>query len=294
MTVSRVGLKAVAAVRVAELTATAASYDPRDIGLARRPLYRELFRRLHAAGVTPAGPAIVYYEDPPEPSDAITVHAAVPITARPGAGRRLRGRGPARHRHGCDGHPPRPARRREAEPVDPGGLDRGSRVPRGRLPPGGLPGWPAGWRRIRRDRGPGRRGRPGPDPGRSAFRGLCPVPARPRKRGVRGRRPRTQQEQRGDQPGQGQGGRRPTSRGGTRPGRRRAWPVCRAPRPARRPRRRAPIWRIMLTTAGAGGEGVRWQRRRRGRHQRRQGEPDADPGEHHARPARSQRSRAGA
>ena len=86
MTVSRVGLKAVAAVRVAELTATAASYDPRDIGLARRPLYRELFRRLHAAGVTPAGPAIVYYEDPPEPSDAITVHAAVPITAGPEPG----------------------------------------------------------------------------------------------------------------------------------------------------------------------------------------------------------------
>ena len=83
VTTGRVALKPIAAVRVAELTATAASYDPRDIGLARRPLYPELFRRLLAAGVTPAGPVIAYYEDPPEPTDAITVHAAVPVTAGP-------------------------------------------------------------------------------------------------------------------------------------------------------------------------------------------------------------------
>src|SRR5215467_4586898 len=83
MTASRVALKSIAPVRVAELTATAASYDPGDIELARQPLYPELYRRLRAAGVTPAGPVIAYYEDPPEPSDAITVHAAVPITAGP-------------------------------------------------------------------------------------------------------------------------------------------------------------------------------------------------------------------
>ena len=84
MTTEDVVLKAVAATRVAELTATAASYSPGDIASAAAPLYPELFRRLGAAGIRPAGgPAIVYYEDPAEPTDAITVHAAVPVTAAP-------------------------------------------------------------------------------------------------------------------------------------------------------------------------------------------------------------------
>jgi effector-binding domain-containing protein len=84
MATEDVVLKAVAATRVAELTATAASYSPGDIGPATAPLYPELFRRLGAAGIKPAGgPAIVYYEDPAEPSDAITVHAAIPVTAGP-------------------------------------------------------------------------------------------------------------------------------------------------------------------------------------------------------------------
>ena len=87
MTTEDVVLKAVAATRVAELTATAASYSPGDIGSATAPLYPELFRRLGAAGIRPAdGPAIVYYEDPAEPSDAITVHAAIPVTAGPQPG----------------------------------------------------------------------------------------------------------------------------------------------------------------------------------------------------------------
>src|ERR1022692_218527 len=87
MTTEDVVLKAVAATRVAELTATAASYSPGDIGSATALLYPELFRRLGAAGIRPAGgPAIVYYEDPAEPSDAITVHAAIPVTAGPQPG----------------------------------------------------------------------------------------------------------------------------------------------------------------------------------------------------------------
>lgn len=86
MAACAVALKAIAAVRVAELTVTAASYDPRDIGLARQSLYPELFRRLRAARVTPAGPPMASYEDPPEASDAVTVHAAVPITAGPQPG----------------------------------------------------------------------------------------------------------------------------------------------------------------------------------------------------------------
>jgi effector-binding domain-containing protein len=82
MPAGNVVLKQVAAVRVAELTATAASYDRRDIGPAVRPLYPELLRRLDDAGVQPAGgPGIIYYEDPAEPSDAVIVHAAIPVTA---------------------------------------------------------------------------------------------------------------------------------------------------------------------------------------------------------------------
>lgn len=79
---AEVALRPVAAVRVAELTGTAASYDPGHTGPVIQLLYPELLRRLAAAGVQPAaGPKIAYYTDPAEPSDEVTVHAAVPVTA---------------------------------------------------------------------------------------------------------------------------------------------------------------------------------------------------------------------
>ncbi|MGG8408050.1 MerR family transcriptional regulator [Streptomyces sp. 12297] len=74
-------LKDVPAVRVAELTATAASFEPQDIGPVIGPLYEELFRRLAAAGIAPSGPGVAYYEDAPEGGGAITVHAAVEVAA---------------------------------------------------------------------------------------------------------------------------------------------------------------------------------------------------------------------
>ena len=87
MTSEHVVLKEVAPLRVAELTATAASYGPEDIGAAIQPLYPELRRRLAAAGVTPAGgPPIAYYEDPARPSDELIVHAGIPVTVGPGSG----------------------------------------------------------------------------------------------------------------------------------------------------------------------------------------------------------------
>jgi DNA-binding transcriptional MerR regulator len=46
-------VKRIPAVRVAELTAIAESYEPGDIGPVISPLYDELLRRLEAAGVTP-------------------------------------------------------------------------------------------------------------------------------------------------------------------------------------------------------------------------------------------------
>jgi DNA-binding transcriptional MerR regulator len=74
-------LRTVPAVRVAELTATAASFGPEDIGPVIGPLYDELFRRLEAAGIPPTGPGIASYEDAPEGEGRITVHAAVQVSA---------------------------------------------------------------------------------------------------------------------------------------------------------------------------------------------------------------------
>ncbi|GAA0690516.1 MerR family transcriptional regulator [Streptomyces malaysiensis subsp. malaysiensis] len=73
-------IKRVPAVRVAELTATAASFDPQDISPVITPLYEELFRRLDAAGITPTGPGVAYYEDAPEGGGAISVHASVQVS----------------------------------------------------------------------------------------------------------------------------------------------------------------------------------------------------------------------
>ncbi|WP_030418921.1 MerR family transcriptional regulator [Streptomyces sp. NRRL F-5065] len=81
MPTNDVVLKSVPALRVAELTATAASFAPEAVGLVAGPLYDELFRLLEAAGVTPAGPGVASYEDAPEGDGRIVVHAAVQVAA---------------------------------------------------------------------------------------------------------------------------------------------------------------------------------------------------------------------
>ncbi|MER5556833.1 MerR family transcriptional regulator [Streptomyces sp. NPDC002793] len=81
MPTNDVVIKSIPAIRVAELTATAASFDPEDIGPVIGPLYDELFRRLETAGVTPAGPGVAYYEDAPEGGGKISIHAAVHVAA---------------------------------------------------------------------------------------------------------------------------------------------------------------------------------------------------------------------
>ncbi|MGW1180427.1 MerR family transcriptional regulator [Streptomyces drozdowiczii] len=70
-------------VRVAELTAVAASYEPQDIGPVVGPLFDELCRRLDAAGVTPAGPGLARYEEEPG-EDTITVRAGIPVAGDAG------------------------------------------------------------------------------------------------------------------------------------------------------------------------------------------------------------------
>ncbi|MER5769684.1 MerR family transcriptional regulator [Streptomyces sp. NPDC001985] len=79
MPVDDVIVKSVPAVRVAELTAVAPGFQPEEIGPVIGPLYDELFGRLRAAGVVPAGPGIAHYEAAPEGGGAVLVHAAVAV-----------------------------------------------------------------------------------------------------------------------------------------------------------------------------------------------------------------------
>ena len=81
-------LKRIPAVLVAELSATAAGLEPALIGPVIQPLYTELGARLGRAGITPTGPAIAYYQDVPG-SDAVVVHATLPVNADPGGGHGL-------------------------------------------------------------------------------------------------------------------------------------------------------------------------------------------------------------
>ncbi|MEU8681268.1 MerR family transcriptional regulator [Streptomyces sp. NPDC048611] len=93
MSADDVVVKRTGTVLLAELHGIAASYGPGDIGPVITPLYAELCRLLAAAGVTPAGPGLAYYEDVPEPGeageqpadgsdgkDAVVVHAGMVIT----------------------------------------------------------------------------------------------------------------------------------------------------------------------------------------------------------------------
>jgi len=80
-----VQVKRIPPVRVAELTAIAASLEPAAIGPVIQPLYQDLGRRLHDAKLAPVGPAIAYYEDGPD-GDGVLVHATLPVNADPGSG----------------------------------------------------------------------------------------------------------------------------------------------------------------------------------------------------------------
>ena len=84
MPVDDIQVKRIPAVRVAQLTATAARLEPASINPVIQPLFRELGERLSQAGLTPAGPATSYYEDAPD-GDGVIVHAALPVNADPGS-----------------------------------------------------------------------------------------------------------------------------------------------------------------------------------------------------------------
>lgn len=84
MPTDEVQIKRVPRVRVAELTGAAAGLAPESISPVIQPLFDELCTRLDRASITPAGPAVAYYEDAPE-GDGVIVHAALPVGADLGA-----------------------------------------------------------------------------------------------------------------------------------------------------------------------------------------------------------------
>jgi DNA-binding transcriptional MerR regulator len=84
-----VQLKRIPAVRVAELTATAASFEPASITPVIGPLYQELMDRVDAAGVRATGPAIAWYEDAPD-GEGVLIHATLPVDTDPGGDHGLR------------------------------------------------------------------------------------------------------------------------------------------------------------------------------------------------------------
>ncbi|MET9398831.1 MerR family transcriptional regulator [Kitasatospora sp. NPDC002965] len=82
MSTHDVVVKRVPSVRVAELTAVAASYEPEDVGPVVGPLFAELCGRLAAAGVAETGPSVACYEDLPDGDGAaVLVRVAVPVGA---------------------------------------------------------------------------------------------------------------------------------------------------------------------------------------------------------------------
>ncbi|WP_406862692.1 MerR family transcriptional regulator [Streptomyces sp. HUAS MG47] len=79
MSTQDVVVKKIPAVRIAELSAVAASFGPHDIGPVVGPLYEELCGRLEAAGVTGFGPGLAYYEDAGRGDGSVLVHAGMTV-----------------------------------------------------------------------------------------------------------------------------------------------------------------------------------------------------------------------
>ncbi|MEJ3652298.1 MerR family transcriptional regulator [Actinomycetes bacterium KLBMP 9759] len=71
-------IKSLPPLRVAELTATSGSFDPREIGPVVTSLFDDLRTRLDAAGVAAVGPGVTRYEDI-QHTGGVAVHAGLPV-----------------------------------------------------------------------------------------------------------------------------------------------------------------------------------------------------------------------
>jgi DNA-binding transcriptional MerR regulator len=127
--VEGVVIKRLPPVRVAEVAAIAASYEPEAITPVIQPLYCELWPHLAGAGVATAGPAIAYYEDVPSGDGAVLVHAAVPVVAAAPAEHGFRIAGLPEVATAAFDDPSRIHGRRTVHWPGPGALDRRERIP---------------------------------------------------------------------------------------------------------------------------------------------------------------------
>ena len=75
------------AIRLAELSGTAASFSPDDTSPLIGRLSGELCRRLDSAGIAPAGPRTIYFETPVDGECGIVVHVGLPVSAMVTEGR---------------------------------------------------------------------------------------------------------------------------------------------------------------------------------------------------------------
>lgn len=85
MVTNEVVVKSVPVQRVAHVHAVAASYEPADITPVITPLYPRLLDGIAAAGLVMTGAPFAWYE-PVEESEAVVVHAAMPVEAPTGQG----------------------------------------------------------------------------------------------------------------------------------------------------------------------------------------------------------------
>jgi DNA-binding transcriptional MerR regulator len=84
LTTADVVLKEVPGLRVAELTAVAASYEPASITPVITPLYPQLRDRLAAAGAAPTDVKVAWYT--PASGDSVVVHAGLGVAVDPRPG----------------------------------------------------------------------------------------------------------------------------------------------------------------------------------------------------------------
>ncbi|MEW9527183.1 MerR family transcriptional regulator [Microbispora sp. NPDC049125] len=74
-------IKSVPAIRLAELSGMVEGYESDKISPVIQPLYKELMKRLHEAGVQITGPAVAYYE---QTDEGVLVHAGAPVNVEQG------------------------------------------------------------------------------------------------------------------------------------------------------------------------------------------------------------------
>lgn len=79
MPVEDIVVKALPAVRVAELSGKVGDFSPEEVGPVLGPLFDRLCALLAEAGVRPNGPGLAYYTPAGGDGETVTAHAAFPL-----------------------------------------------------------------------------------------------------------------------------------------------------------------------------------------------------------------------